>query len=801
MWAQMGDWVTGFLLTVAAVLLAVAYRRTVALRRTIADREELQAQAQALFEGSPIASWVFEYGSLRFIEMNEAALRQYGYTRDEFQSLTLKDVCDEGEWSVLLSDPAAELPVQVATHRRKDGSLIQVQVHSRPVTHRGRPARLSQVEDITARLSTERALRQSEAEFRAMADASPVGIAMMTPEGAVRYLNDTSLCLLGLPFERAVGTGWIAACHPDDRERLLTSWSTAAAQRRAYVDAGRFLHPDGRVFWWRVRSSPIWSGDHCLGHVAVLVDETEQRAAEAALRESEERFRQLAEHIPAVVYLVEPQSGSMLFISPAYERIWGRTRASLYANPFSFLDAVHEDDRARVTDEYRERLTRLEIEYRITTPDGNLVWIEDLQFPIRRADGSIYLVAGLAFDVTRRTHLEQRLVESQKMESLGRLAGGVAHDFNNLLTVILSYAELLKDAAVPHPAATELVFGLTEIEAAAQRAASLTRQLLTFARRQLVDPRVVDLNAQVVAAEAFVRHMVGRHVLVTLAPAALSSAARLDANQLDQVLMNLVSNARDAMPQGGSLRIDTFNVRGPVAGTAVPAGDFVALSISDTGSGIAPQIRSQVFEPFFTTKPKGQGTGLGLSTSYGIVEQFGGHMELVSHVGSGTTVTCYFPVAGAPVDVTPQAPAGASVPTGSETVLVVEDEPMVRDVARATLERLGYDVLTANNGVEGLRVAGDIGARLSLVVTDVVMPQMGGWEMATHIRTQRPDMKILFTSGYNEEIANAHGRIADGVEFLPKPYLPAVLAQRVRQVLDGPPPGGQPSMARTPQIT
>jgi two-component system, cell cycle sensor histidine kinase and response regulator CckA len=788
----MGDWFTGGLLVLAAALLAVAYRRSIALRRTMAAREELQSQALALFEGSPIASWVFEYGSLRFLEVNDAALRQYGYTREQFQALTLKDLRVEGEWATLdglLADPGADLPAQMATHKRNGGALIQVQVHSRPVTYRGRPARLAQVEDITARLGTERALRQSEAEFRAMADASPAGIAMMTPDGGVRYLNDTALRLLGMPFERALGGGWVDACHPEDRERLLSAWSIAAAARRNHVDAGRFLHPDGRVFWWRMRTSPVWSGDVCLGHVAVIVDETEQRAAEEALRESEERFRQLAEHIPAVVYLVEPRSGSMLFISPAYERIWGRTRASLYANPFSFLDAVHEDDRERVSAAYRERLTRLDMEYRITTPDGDLVWIEDLQFPIRRADGSIYLVAGLAFDVTRRMRLEHRLIESQKMESLGRLAGGVAHDFNNLLTVILSYAELLKDTARTLSSPDELVFGLSEIENAGQRAAGLTRQLLTFARRQMVDPRVVDLNAHVVAADGFIRHLVGRQVLVTIAPEALVPAVRLDANQLDQVIMNLVSNARDAMPDGGTLRIETANVRGPVPGTAVPAGDFVALRVRDTGRGIPAENRAQVFDPFFTTKPQGQGTGLGLSTSYGIVTQFGGHMELVSQVGRGTTVTCYFPAASASVELVVDSSPVTSSPAGSETVLVVEDEPMVRDVARATLQRQGYEVVTATNGVEGLQVAEEVGARLSLVVTDVVMPQMGGWEMAALLRKRRPDVKILFTSGYNEEIANAHGRVDEGIEFLPKPYLPAVLTQRVRQVLDTSPPG------------
>lgn len=786
----MSNWLTGGLLVLAAALVAVAYRRTMALRRMVAAHDDARSQARALFAASPIASWVFEYGSLRFLDVNDAALRQYGYSREEFGRLTLRDLRVEGEWAALddlLSDPAADLPVQQATHRRKDGSLLRVEVRSRPVTVGGQPARLVLVEDITSRTSTEQALRQSEAEFRAMADASPAGIAMMTPDGAIRYMNDTGLRLLGLPLDRALGRGWIAGCHPDDRERVAAAVAEAAAARRPFTGAGRFLHPDGRVFWWRMRTSPVFAGDACLGHVAVIVDETEQRAAEEALRESEERFRQLAEHIPAVVYLVDPQTGSMLFISPAYERIWGRTRSSLYANPFSFLDAVHAEDRERVNAAYRERLTRLDIEYRITRPDGEVVWIEDLQFPIRRADGGIYLVAGLAFDVTRRQRLESRLIEAQKMESLGRLAGGVAHDFNNLLTVILSYADLLKESAQSassHQANEELVSGLTEIESAGQRASSLTRQLLTFAQRQVVDPKVVDLNVAALDAEPFVRHLVGRSVVVEVAPQATTPYARLDANQLDQVLLNLAANARDAMPGGGTLRIETSNVTGPVPGTQVPAGDYVALSVSDSGSGIPVEIRAQIFDPFFTTKPKGQGTGLGLSTAYGIVTQFGGFMELTSRVGHGTTFVCYFPVAPPASDVVEVRPATSTPTTGSETVLVVEDEPMVRDVARATLERQGYEVLTADNGVDGLRVAHDAGARLSLVVTDVVMPQMGGWEMAELLRRERPGMKILFTSGYNEEIAGAGGRVDQGIDFLPKPYLPAVLTERVRQVLD-----------------
>jgi PAS domain S-box-containing protein len=775
-------WTTLVLLLLVAGLLLRTHQRAVAWRREKHARQESEVRLLALFEGSPLPTWVFDVDSLRFLEVNDAALRQYGYTREAFADLTLRDIRVPEEWSTLeqtLAQGDEPLLARRATHQRKDGTRLHVEIHSQPVQYHRRPARLAIVEDISGRLASEQALRESEAQFRAMADASPAGVVMTTPDGGFRYVNHTSLRMLGLTHERALGSGWLDGLHPDDRERLWPEWRAAAAAGQAFVGAGRFVHPDGRVFWWRMRTSPVWAGDHCMGHVAVMVDETEQRSAEDALRESEERFRQLAEHIPAVVYLVEPQTGSMLFISPAYERIWGRTRSSLYTSPWSFLDAVHADDQERVRQAYEQRLSRLAVEYRITRPDGEVVWIEDLQFPIRRADGSIYLVAGLAFDITRRTQLETQLVESQKMESLGRLAGGVAHDFNNLLTVILSYADLLKESAGGN---TEMIEGLEEIENAGQRAASLTRQLLTFAQRQVVDPRVLDLNETLLALTPLIRHIGGERILVEIRPLAPVSTARLDANQIDQVVMNLVANACDAMPGGGTLRVETQTIQGPVHGTDVPEGEYVTLTVTDNGSGIPAEVRAQIFDPFFTTKPKGQGTGLGLSTSYGIVTQFGGLMELVSQVGRGTSVSCFFPtVEPAPVVSPEKAP---EIVTGSETVLVVEDEPMVRDVARATLERNGYRVVTATNGREGLAVMGEHGDAIDLVVTDIVMPLMGGWEMAERLRQARPALKILFTSGYNEEIANAGGKMNLGIAFLPKPYLPTALAQRVRQVLD-----------------
>jgi PAS domain S-box-containing protein len=794
-WTHNGDVspeMTGWVMAaVLAGCVALALRRVLVLRRVAEARRRSEARALALFEHSPLSSWVFEHEHGRIIEANDAALRLFDRPRETFCDQTmlglgLTDVHPPMA-ELLRLDDEAEWPLVRATLRRTDGTVMRVALHARALRLDGRPARLVSLEDVTARDAAEAALRQSEAEFRATADAAPAGMAMMTADGWWRYVNGAGLRMMGLPLDRVLGDGWLAACHPDDRERLRDEWQDVVSTHRSWTAAGRFLQPSGRVLWWRLRAAPVLSDEGpCRGFAAVIVDESEHRAAEEALRESEERFRQLAEHIPAVVYLVEPQTRSLLFISPAYERIWGRTRASLYARPMSFLDAVHPDDRRRVREAYRERETRVDLRYRIRKPEGDEVWIEDVQFPIRRADGTIYLMAGLAFDVSRRHRLEQQLIESQKMESLGRLAGGVAHDFNNLLTVILSYAALLKDAPEPDLLQT----GLTEIENAGNRASSLTRQLLTFAQRQIVSPRVVDVNEVVVGLEPFVRHLVrgdgerrGDPIEVEVLPMAPTAGTRIDANQLDQVLINLVTNARDAMPSGGLLRIETHLIEGPVQGTEVPAGRWVSLSVADSGGGIPAADRPFVLDPFFTTKPKGKGTGLGLSTAYGIVTQCGGHLVLRSHVGQGTTVTCYLPlVESAQPMVSDSARTGSRL-DGTETVLLVEDEPVVRDVARATLERHGYHVVTATNGVEGLQQAEALGQTLDLVVTDVVMPQMGGWEMARALREARPDLKILFTSGYNDEILGADTTEAE-VDFLPKPYRPAVLTTRVRQVLD-----------------
>jgi two-component system cell cycle sensor histidine kinase/response regulator CckA len=767
-------WVVAFVsLFAAGAMLVVARRRGEALAVSRSERREAGERARQLFESNPIASYVFEMSTLKFLEVNDAALKQYGYTRAEFLNMRLPDLrlsedLDAMNAALSVTEDIHDSNVR---HRRKDQSIVQVEVHSHQMKYDGVDARLVLAEDITARVQGELALRRSEAQFRAMSDASPAGIVLAGAIGRLDYANQAALDMMGLTMNESFDRGWVRSMHPDDRMRVLGGWEKAALAGQSFTTTGRFLRPDGQIVWWRVSSSPVRDGGTIIGHVGVLIDETEQQAAVTAMKESEERFRQLAENIPGVVYLVEPKSWKILFISRAYDAIWGRSHATLYDNSRAFLDALHPDDRERVIEAYQNRKDRLAIEYRIIRPNGEVAWIDDLQFPIRRPDGSIYLLAGLAFDVSQRHQLETQVVQSQKMESLGLLAGGVAHDFNNLLTVILSYADLLKEST-DDPAT--LTAGLTEIETAGKRASALTRQLLTFARRQILEPRVFALNDLIIGMERMLRHLLGARVTLVVDPGARLSSIKADPHQIEQVVMNLVLNARDAMEDGGTLTIATMN----------PTPGRVQIAVADTGHGIPADVLPRVFEPFFTTKPKGKGTGLGLSTSYGIVTQGGGEMKVSSTPGVGTTITCEMPVAPeALAEAEVADPARASAGDGSEVVLLAEDEPGVREVAKRTLERRGYRVLTAANGVEGLSVAASNG-HIDLLVTDVVMPEMGGRELATTLKRLRPEMKVLFTSGYNEELAQSDGELETGVEFLPKPYLPGVLSQRVRQVLD-----------------
>ena len=669
------------LAALSIVALVFSLRRLADIRtkneRLVASDQALlraESRARLLFEKAPQPMYVYDEETRQILDVNEAALARYGYSREEFLARTLYDLRPASEID-RTSDAADEARRSEDTcfgmfrHALRDGTIIDVDAASHPMTFDGRAARVVVVVDVTRREQALRALRESDAR----------------------------------------------------------------------------------------------------------------------LHESEERFRQMAEAIPSVFYLATADRHT-LYISPAFEKVWEQSCESLYTNPRSFLERVHPDDRPRVAASDVVALRRaIEEEYRLVMPDGRVKWISDISFPVYDRQGVLYRVAGVARDVTSQKRLEAELAQVQKMESVGRLAGGVAHDFNNLLTVIFSQAAILEET-VSDPEAREEI---RQIQLAAERAAALTQQLLAFARRQMYEPRVVDLNVLVESTQRLLARLIGENIELATERSPRPATVRADPGSMEQVLLNLAVNARDAMPRGGRLTIavgETTVDRS--AGDAPPEasdGPHVVITVADTGTGIAAEHLPHVFEPFFTTKPLGQGTGLGLSTVYGIVRQAGGHIRLATEIDRGTEVAVYLPRVVEPAAT--HAPAATAVsPGGGETVLLVEDDHSVRNVAARVLALAGYRVLQAVDGAHALEVFDSAADSIALVVTDVVMPRIGGPELATRLRARRPGIKVLFTSGYTEDTLVLQ-ELDRSQAFLQKPYMPSALTEGVRALLDV---GGRP---------
>ncbi len=524
-------------------------------------------------------------------------------------------------------------------------------------------------------------------------------------------------------------------------------------------------------------------GDFHARHSGLLEIEVGKRTAE--LVESEARFRQLAESIDEVFFLVDPQHTTMFYLSPAFERIFGKSRAGVYADPLSFTQSIHPDDRARVLAEIMPSGTVVpfDVDYRIVRPDGAERLIRSRGFPITNEAGEVYRFAGLAEDVTERKRLEAQSRQASKMDAIGQLASGVAHDFNNLLSVILSYSEML---AGDLQEGDRMRGDLDEIHGAGLRAVALTRQLLAFSRQQVLKPQVVNLNGIVDGMEKMLRRLLGEDVELSVRCSSEVGNILVDPGQMEQVLMNLAVNARDAMPQGGRLTIETADLFADATADpyGVKAGPQVMLAVTDTGTGMDAATQARLFEPFFTTKDPGKGTGLGLSTVFGIVQQSGGTIGVHSEIGKGTTFKAYFPAArGAARVHVSQFPPEMSA-HGSETVLVVEDEEPVRSLVCAILRKYGYNVLEAQSGGDAFLLCEQHTAPIHLLLTDVVMPRMSGRQLAERLVGVRPRMGVLYMSGYTSDAVARHGIVDSSTAFLPKPITPDALVRKVRETLD-----------------
>ncbi len=515
-------------------------------------------------------------------------------------------------------------------------------------------------------------------------------------------------------------------------------------------------------------------------------DVTDHRRAEQALRASEERYREIFEGSLDTLFISTPE-GHLLDINPAGLRLLGYDSKEELLRVESEELYLDSEVRQLGLEILTEKGFLRDYELRLRCKDGSPVTVLETTTVVKDESGKLYALRGMLRDVTEQRSLEEQLLRSQRMEAVGRVAGGVAHDFNNLLTVINGRSDLLRSQLDP---TSPLIAEIDEIKAAGERAAALTRQLLVLSRRRSSSPQAINLNDLVQNMENLVRRSLGEQIeLVANFDSGLANV-KADPGQMEQVVLNLALNARDAMPRGGRLTIDTANVS-VTPGSALTLlgldpGPYVLLRFDDSGTGIDPSIRGQIFEPFFSTKDPAEGTGLGLSTVYGIVQQSNGHIRVESEPGRGACFEVYLPAVSESVEPIPEAVVEPTSPSGTETVLLVEDEAAVRGLLRRFMLSKGYRVLEACEGGEALKLVEEESGKIDLLLTDLVMPGMGGFELAHRLEAKLPEVKILFMSGYSEgaEAFFSSGLVSDAKNFLQKPFSTDLLAQRLREVLD-----------------
>ncbi len=694
---------------------------------------------------------------------------------------------------------------------------------------------LHDVEEHTIRMDAERELRESEERFRSLSASSPVGIFLADTAGGCIYANPRFRSLFGFTLRETMGFGWAQSVHPEERVSVLEDWHASARQGLEFSREFRLLLANDLVRWVLMRSCPMRSdarepdgrlrteGREVVGHVGTVEDITNRKRAEQRVAIQYAVTRVLAESgawdnaAASVLQSVCKELGWPLgqrwrvdrpddrirwvgaWNSPSLEssEFVRSSRTLSFARGESLPGQVWANGQpVWITDisdipQFQNALAaeKLGLRSALGLPilaKGEVV--EVLTFfssPVLHADDELLAVmSGLCTQIAQfmeRKHLEQQFLQAQKMEAFGKLAGGVAHDFNNLLTVIAGYGEIVSAGLDPNDPKHGYV---GEITKAAERATALTRQLLAFTRQQVLTPRVLNLNDVISDVSKMLRRLIGADVEMVVENSVDLGSVRADPGQLEQVIMNLAVNARDAMPGGGTLKIRTANASVSEAGP-VPRGRYVLLSVADTGVGMNEQIRPHIFEPFFTTKPVGQGTGLGLATCYGIITQSGGHIAVTSAPGRGARFDIYLPRVDEQSEHMIVSEEPGKLPHGTESILVVEHDSAVRRLAVSVLKQLDYDVLEAANGDEAFTVAQSQSNRpLHLMITNMVLPQTNGRELAQLIRSIHPDTRVLFTSGHLAMELNEPGFLREQDSFMPKPLLPGKLALQVRAMLD-----------------
>jgi PAS domain S-box-containing protein len=622
---------------------------------------------------------------------------------------------------------------------------------------------------------------------RAM-DSAVNGIAIVDAKGQHSYANAAFAQMMGHDTsESIVGKPWRDTYAPQDVTSVEEEIRESLRKTGKWHGPMNIHRRDGSVLPVEMAITSLPDG----GVVCVSRDMTAKRDAENARAQAEAKYQMLVEQVAAISYIAELGiHGEWLYVSPQVETMFGFSTEEWLTDSRAWTKHVHPEDQniVEAAEEASQRGERFQAEYRVVRKDGRVIWVSDTAVVVEGSDAHP-LMEGIIVDITERKQLETQLQQARRMEAIGRLAGGIAHDFNNLLTIIKGYTEL----ALKRPRISpELQADVERIEDASERASTLVRQLLAFSRRQVLQPKLLDLNSIVLGLDKLLRRLMDEDINMTTVPRKDIGTIKADPAQMEQVIMNLVVNARDAMPKGGRLTIETANADLDAAYASdhatVKPGRYVMLAVSDTGMGMSPETLAHIFEPFYTTKESGRGTGLGLSTVYGIVKQSGGYIWVYSEVGRGSSFKVYLPRVEQAPEVLPAIKTASGEQKGSETILLVEDQAQVRELARMALSEKGYKVLVAASPEGAENECATHGAEIHLLLTDLILPGISGRELAKRLTARHPKMRVLYMSGYTFSIMAQGdadgGMLEDGMAFLQKPFTPSALSEKVREVLD-----------------